>query len=61
MNDDHDWTPLDPDEGPTIWAKEQESNRFTMKVAVGVDPQDPMSMIHLSVNEIENLYEMIQE
>lgn len=53
--------PLDPNEGPTIWATPLPDNQFTYKVMVGTDPEDPQNTILLSANEIHRLSLLVEE
>ena len=55
-----DFTPLDPDEGPTVWARQLDNNRYTVEVVEGSDPTDGLRSIQLSHNEIERLARLIR-
>lgn len=55
------WMPLDPDEGPTIWARPDQANSHTFHVATGEDPTDPMKEVSMSLNEVRRLAEMVEE
>lgn len=56
-----DYTPLDPDEGPTIWARQVENDKHTVMVAQGTDPSDPYDTFLLSANEIKRLEAMVTD
>lgn len=49
------FTPLDPDQGPTVWARRDESNEHTIEVVEGTDPTEPRESYLLSVAEIKRL------
>ena len=51
--------PLDPGEGPTIWARQNESNRHTYDIIVGKDPENPIRTYQLSANEIKRLKQYV--
>jgi hypothetical protein len=55
-----EFTPLDPDEGPTVWARQLENNRYTVEIVEGTDPTDGLRSIELSHNEIKRLNDFIQ-
>jgi hypothetical protein len=48
-----DRIPLDPDEGPTLWA--ERTGEHSVTLLQGVDPDDPMSAMVISDDEIERL------
>lgn len=52
-----DYIPLDPDEGPTVWATRTDAH--TVEIVGGTDPDDPMYFYQLSDAEIERLYTAI--
>jgi hypothetical protein len=58
MNEDN-FSPLDPNEGPTIWAKQSKSNSHTIKIVIGTNPNDPFKSFELSHNEIKRLNKLI--
>lgn len=51
--------PLDPDEGPTVWVNPEAGNKYTVKLLVGQDPENPRKDIVLSHGEIERLVEVL--
>jgi hypothetical protein len=51
----HDYTALDPNSGPTVWAKQSETNQHTIIVRTGSDPEDPMKEMKLATGEIDSL------
>jgi hypothetical protein len=53
------YTPLDPDEGPPVWARQLTSNRHTIEIVTGTDPTDPTDAYQLSHGEIETLATMV--
>lgn len=53
------WLPLDPDEGPTVWARQHKNNQHTIEIATGADPEDPMETFMLSKNEIRRIYRIL--
>jgi len=53
--------PLDPEEGPTIWADRYESNKYTYRLIIGTDPEDPREVHHLSQSEIKTLCRYVKE
>jgi len=59
-NTDHNFTPLDPTEGPTVWAKQDESNPNTYIIAEGTNPLAPQSRYQLSVGEIRRLSSLVE-
>lgn len=58
---EHNYTPLDPDEGPTAWARQHNSNRYSYTVAFGTDPTDPHEAFHLSAGEIRTLLAIVKD
>jgi hypothetical protein len=55
---DHDFTPLDPNEGPTAWAQVIESHtaeKAHVNIVTGVDPTDPMDDVLLNASEFETV------
>lgn len=53
---DHDFVPLDPNEGPTAWVKAQQSDTSEYAHVVfvsGGDPTDPHNKILLNASEME--------
>jgi hypothetical protein len=55
MNDTDTWTPLDPVEGPTVWARQHKRNQHTIEIVTGTDPEDPMETFLLSHKEIRRI------
>lgn len=55
MTEEDDFYPLDPDEGPTVWARQLASNQHTFEVVTGTDPTDPTDSYQLSANEVYKL------
>lgn len=55
------YIPLDPDEGPTIWAIEEEVNMHTYEIVLGEDPENPRESFRLSRSEIQLLCELSEE
>jgi hypothetical protein len=55
-----EWEPLDPNEGPSVWAKYAESNNHMVVVAIGTDPENPLETFSLSHGEVENLNRLVQ-
>jgi len=51
--------PLDPNEGPTVWARQLKNNNHTVEIVEGTDPTDGLRSIKLSHNEIERLADYI--
>lgn len=59
---DHDtWTPLDPNEGPTVWARQSEANPHTYEIREGTDPTDPIAEFELSAGEIRRLNTLVDD
>jgi hypothetical protein len=54
-----EFTALDPNEGPTVWAKQDESNPHTFIIAEGTDPEDPTDTYRLSSDEIRRLHGLV--
>lgn len=57
---DTDFYPLDPDEGPSVWARQSESNRHTYEIATGTDPENPTDTYRLSAREIQRLANLVR-
>lgn len=51
--------PLDPDEGPTLWAKPVDVHTFNL--IFGTDPEDAVTVEPISVGEIERLYSLVED
>ena len=57
--EENDYQPLDPEEGPTVWARQLENNRYTVEIVEGSDPNDGLRSIELSHSEIKRLADLI--
>lgn len=55
-----DFTALDPDEGPTVWARKLDSNKYTVEIVEGTDPENSTNSYQLSHGEIDRLARLIQ-
>jgi hypothetical protein len=58
---DHGYSPLDPKEGPTVWAQQVEANKHTVEIVTGTDPTDPTDTYKLSHSEISRLAAMVDD
>jgi hypothetical protein len=56
-----DAIPLDPNEGPSIWLNKADGNGHTHTIVLGTDPDDPYKSFTISSNEVERLYNSIDQ
>lgn len=56
----HDYTALDPQEGPTIWVKQSDANKFNLIIAVGTYPTETEVTFVLTHDETRRLYEFVE-
>lgn len=61
MSDSVEYRTLDPDEGPTAWIKQDQSNPYTYTLLFGSDPEDPTTSVIVSKQEIERAASFVDE